>query len=181
MSTLMEEKIKRWTAKRKTALVLEIIQGKTSLAEASQLHDLAPSEIESRVEYGRKEMESAREANPQEVREQYERQLRELQGAYGETMLQLRARKNCSPCWARTRSNREEPPGTADRRHHRLDQQIVSVVRGNMAHCVLPPGGLQANGSNRCLQWPRLLTNAGPPTCFESGPTVVMAGPRWPQ
>ena len=27
MSTLMEDDIKRWTAKRKTALVLEIIQG----------------------------------------------------------------------------------------------------------------------------------------------------------
>ena len=28
MSTLMEDDIKRWTAKRKTALVLDIIQGK---------------------------------------------------------------------------------------------------------------------------------------------------------
>ncbi|HRD34680.1 MAG TPA: DUF1153 domain-containing protein [Rhodocyclaceae bacterium] len=46
MSTLMDEEIKRWTAKRKTALVLEIIQGKTSVAEASRAHDLQPSEIE---------------------------------------------------------------------------------------------------------------------------------------
>ena len=35
MSIVMEEDIKRWTAKRKTALVLEIIQGKTTVAEAS--------------------------------------------------------------------------------------------------------------------------------------------------
>ena len=28
----MEEEIKRWTAKRKTVLVLEIIQGKTTVA-----------------------------------------------------------------------------------------------------------------------------------------------------
>ena len=28
MSTLMDEEIKRWTARRKTALVLDIIQGK---------------------------------------------------------------------------------------------------------------------------------------------------------
>ncbi len=27
MSTLMDEEIKRWTARRKTALVLDIIQG----------------------------------------------------------------------------------------------------------------------------------------------------------
>lgn len=30
MSTLMEDEIKRWTAKRKTALVLDIIQGADS-------------------------------------------------------------------------------------------------------------------------------------------------------
>jgi hypothetical protein len=29
MSMLMEDEIKRWTARRKSALVLEIIQGKT--------------------------------------------------------------------------------------------------------------------------------------------------------
>jgi hypothetical protein len=36
MSALMEDEIKRWTARRKAALVLEIIQGKTTVAEASQ-------------------------------------------------------------------------------------------------------------------------------------------------
>ena len=93
MSTLMDEEIKRWTAKRKTALVLEIIQGKTSVAEASRFYDLPPSEIESWVEDGRKGMENALKANPQDVREQYERQLKDLQEAYGEAMLELRARK----------------------------------------------------------------------------------------
>jgi len=36
MSTLMEDDIKRWTAKRKTALVLDIIQGKATISEASR-------------------------------------------------------------------------------------------------------------------------------------------------
>lgn len=89
----MEEEIKRWTAKRKTALVLEIIQGKTSVAEASRAYDLTPSEIEGWVEDGRKGMENALKANPQDVREQYERQIKDLQEAYGEAMLELRARK----------------------------------------------------------------------------------------
>ncbi|WP_341646111.1 DUF1153 domain-containing protein [Thauera sp. SDU_THAU2] len=93
MSTLMDEEIKRWTAKRKTALVLEIIQGKTSVSEASRAYDLPPSEIEGWMEDGRKGMENALKANPQDVREQYERQLKELQEAYGEAMLELRARK----------------------------------------------------------------------------------------
>ena len=38
-------------------------------------------------------MENALRANPQDVREQYERQLKDLQEAYGEAMLELRARK----------------------------------------------------------------------------------------
>jgi transposase-like protein len=46
MSTVMEEEIKRWTAKRKSALVIEILQGKTTVAEASRAFDLPPSEIE---------------------------------------------------------------------------------------------------------------------------------------
>jgi transposase-like protein len=46
MSMAMEDEIKRWTAKRKSALVLDIIQGKTTVAEASRAYDLPPSEIE---------------------------------------------------------------------------------------------------------------------------------------
>ena len=93
MSMLMDEEIRRWTAKRKTALVLEIIQGKTSVAEASRAYDLQPSEIEVWLEDGKKGMENALRSNPQDIKEQYERQLKELQEAYGEAMLELRARK----------------------------------------------------------------------------------------
>jgi transposase-like protein len=90
---VMEEEFKRWTAKRKSALVLEIIQGKTSVAEASRSFDIPPSEIEAWVDDGKKGMENALRAKPLEIREQYEKQLKELQEAYGEAMLELRARK----------------------------------------------------------------------------------------
>jgi transposase-like protein len=93
MSGLMDEDIKRWTAKRKSALVLEIIQGKTTVAEASRAYDLPPSEIESWVDDAKQGMENALRAKPLDVREQYERQLKDLQEAYGEAMLELRARK----------------------------------------------------------------------------------------
>ncbi len=49
---MMEEEIKRWAARRKSALVLEIIQGKTTVAAASRQFDLTPAEIESWVEDG---------------------------------------------------------------------------------------------------------------------------------
>lgn len=42
MSMAMDDGIKRWTAKRKSALVVEIIRGKTTLAEASRAFDLTP-------------------------------------------------------------------------------------------------------------------------------------------
>ncbi len=93
MSTLMEDDIKRWTAKRKTALVLDIIQGKTTISEASRAFDLNHSEVEQWVDEGKRGMENALRTKPLEVKEQYEKQLRELQEAYGEAMLELRARK----------------------------------------------------------------------------------------
>ena len=93
MSVIVEEDFKRWTAKRKTALVMDIIQGKISIAEASRAFDLPPSEIEEWVEEGKRGMENALRAKPLDVKEQYERQLKELQEAYGEAMLELRARK----------------------------------------------------------------------------------------
>ena len=91
MSTLMEDDIKRWTAKRKTALVLDIIQGKTTVSEASRAFDLSPSDVEQWVDEGKRGMENALRTKPLEVKEQYEKQLRELQEAYGEAMLELRA------------------------------------------------------------------------------------------
>lgn len=68
MSGPLEDGIKRWTAKRKSTLVIEIIQGKTTVAEASRSFDLTPSEIEKWVDDARKGMENALKANPLDVR-----------------------------------------------------------------------------------------------------------------
>nr|WP_306589406.1 DUF1153 domain-containing protein [Geothrix sp. 21YS21S-4] len=92
----MEDEIKRWTARRKAALVMEIIQGKTTVAETSRAFDLPPSEIEGWIEDGKRGMENALRAKPLDVKEQYERQLKGLQEAYGEAMLELRARKKAA-------------------------------------------------------------------------------------
>jgi transposase-like protein len=93
MSIEMEEEIKRWTARRKSTLVLDIIQGKTTVSESSRQFDLLPSEIESWIDQAKSGMENALKAKPEDVREQYESQLKALQEAYGEAMLELRARK----------------------------------------------------------------------------------------
>ncbi|WP_290685880.1 MULTISPECIES: DUF1153 domain-containing protein [unclassified Haematobacter] len=76
MSVSMDDGVKRWTAKRKTALVIEIIQGKTTVAEASRSFDLSPSEIEGWVDDAKRGMENSLRANPLDIREQYEKQYR---------------------------------------------------------------------------------------------------------
>ncbi|WP_312226448.1 hypothetical protein [Stutzerimonas nitrititolerans] len=42
-------------------------------------------------------MENALRVKPEDVREQYERQLKDLQEACGEAMLEIRARKKLAP------------------------------------------------------------------------------------
>ena len=81
MSETMTEPVKRWTAKRKSALVVEILQGKMTVSEASRSYDLSPSEIEGWIDDARKGMENALRANPLDVKEQYEKKLSDLQAA----------------------------------------------------------------------------------------------------
>lgn len=90
MSRVMNEEIKRWRARRKWTLLPEIIQGKTKVAEANRQFDLSPSEVESWGDDAGYGTENALRAKP-DVREQYERQLKGLQEAYGGAMLELRA------------------------------------------------------------------------------------------
>src|SRR3546814_3244345 len=124
MSAVMEEESKRWTARRKSALVLEIIQGKTTVAEASLQFDLTPSEIEDWVDQGKAGMENALRAKPEDVREQYERQLKDLQEAYGEAMLELRARKKLQSLLGKDEARSEK---------RRVGEECVSTCRTRRA------------------------------------------------
>ncbi|MBL4878553.1 MAG: transposase [Hyphomonas sp.] len=105
MCVTMDDSIKRWTAKRKAALVVEIIQGKTTVAEASRAFDLSPSEIEGWVDDAKRGMENVLRANPLEIREQYEKQLKDLQEAYDEAVLELRPRKKLAALMEREDGN----------------------------------------------------------------------------
>lgn len=74
MSAAMEYEVKSWTAKRKSALVIEILLGKTMMAEPICLYDLLPSEIETWMDEAKQGMENALD-----TREQYEKQIKQLQ------------------------------------------------------------------------------------------------------
>ncbi len=57
MSVTMKDSIKRWTAKRKAALVVEIIQGKTTVAAASRAFDLSPSDLKAWLDHAKRGMD----------------------------------------------------------------------------------------------------------------------------
>ena len=88
-----EPEIKRWTAKRKAALIREIYEGQTAVPEAARQHDPTPSEIEGWMDKAEAGMENALRANPRDVTEQYERKLEEAHAALGEKELELKALK----------------------------------------------------------------------------------------
>lgn len=128
MSTTMDKDVKRWTAQQRSALVLLIFQGKTTTSEAARQFDQTPFEIEEWVDQGEAGMENFLRAKPEDIREQNERRLRDLQEAYGEAMLELRARKNISLCWTRTSHDRGHPAGTESRRLRGLHRQAMTMV-----------------------------------------------------
>ena len=53
-----QNEIKRWTAKRKTQVVLDILKGKTTVAEIARRYDLTPGEVKRWVEEGIAGMEN---------------------------------------------------------------------------------------------------------------------------
>ena len=91
--SIPEPEVKRWTAKRKTQLVLEILKGKTTVAEAARRYDLKPSEIQAWLDEGIRGIENSLRARPRDIREQYEAKLKEAYAALGEAQLEIKALK----------------------------------------------------------------------------------------
>ncbi len=86
---LKEEEFKRWTGKRKAAVVLEILSEKTNIVEVSRTYGIPQSEIVEWMESGKRGLENALRAKPVDIKEEYEKEIRELQEAYGQAMLEL--------------------------------------------------------------------------------------------
>ena len=72
MSIEMEEQIRCWAARRKSALVLHLIQGKTIVRASSRQFDLPSSGIESWINQAKAGIENALSAKPEGSLEQHE-------------------------------------------------------------------------------------------------------------
>jgi len=89
MSEEIPETVQRWTAKRRTALVLTILQGETSAAEAARQHGLTVSEVEGWRDKFLLGAENALRSRPRNEEALREEEINRLKQKVGELVLDL--------------------------------------------------------------------------------------------
>lgn len=78
MTEELPEEIQRWTAKRRTALVLSIIRGETSTQEAARKHGLTVAEVEDWREKFLSAAENALRSKPRDEEALKDEQIKRL-------------------------------------------------------------------------------------------------------
>ncbi len=81
------ENVQRWTAKRRTALVLQIVKGETSAQEAARKHGLTVAEVESWLEKGLAGMENQLRSRPRDDEALKDEEIKRLKQKVGELVL----------------------------------------------------------------------------------------------
>ena len=86
---LSEGDVQRWTAKRKAAVVLDLIRGKTTTADAARQHGLIVAEIEQWKEDFLSQGTEALRSHPRDREAQWEAEKQRLQAKVGELALEV--------------------------------------------------------------------------------------------
>ncbi len=81
--------IKRWTTKRRSALVLEILRGDTTAAEAARKHGLTVAEVEDWKERFLSGAENALRSKPLDEEAQKDAEIKRLKQKVGELVMDL--------------------------------------------------------------------------------------------
>ena len=89
MANGQDEQLKRWTAKRRVALVLDILRGDTSVAEAVRKHALTVAEIEDWKQRFLSGAENALRSRPLDDEAQKDREIKRLHQKVGELVMDL--------------------------------------------------------------------------------------------
>jgi transposase-like protein len=84
-----EQDIKRWTAKRRAALVVEILRGQTTVTEAARTHDLKASDIELWKDTFLTSGENALRSNPRDELELKDKKIEQLHKKVGELTMDI--------------------------------------------------------------------------------------------
>lgn len=86
--TEQPEDIKRWTAKRRTELVLEILRGKLTASQAARQHNLKLKDVERWQKDFLNAGENALRSNPRNDLELKQKEIDELYKEFGKLTLQ---------------------------------------------------------------------------------------------
>jgi transposase-like protein len=103
-----DETLKRWTAKRRVALVLEILRGDTTAAEAARRHGLTVAEIEQWKERFLGGAENALRSRPLDDEALKDQEIKRLQRKVGELVMDIDILKEASKPNPLTRQMRDE-------------------------------------------------------------------------
>ena len=82
-----QRSVQRWTAKRRSALVLSILRGETSAQEAARKHGLTVAEVEDWQERFLSGAENSLRSKPREDEALREEEVRRLKQKVGELVL----------------------------------------------------------------------------------------------
>lgn len=97
-----EQNLKRWTAKRRAALVIDILRGSTTVVEAARTHGLTVAEIEQWKERFLTGAENALRAKPFDEEALREQEIKRLKQKVGELVMDLDILKEATktnPSW----------------------------------------------------------------------------------
>ena len=81
--------IQRWTAKRKAAVVLELIRGKTTTADVARQHGLTVAEVEQWQNDFLSGGEESLRTNPRDLKVRHEAEKKQLFAKIGELSLEV--------------------------------------------------------------------------------------------
>lgn len=85
----LPEEVQRWTAKRRAALVMSILKGESSVAEAARKHDLTVAEIEEWKDRFLLAAENALRSRPKDEQALREEQIKKLERKIGQLVMDL--------------------------------------------------------------------------------------------
>jgi transposase-like protein len=85
----LPDDIQRWTAKRRSALVVSILRGETSIQEAARKHGLTVAEVESWRGKFLTAAENALKTRPKDEEGLKDRQIRKLERKVGQLVMDL--------------------------------------------------------------------------------------------
>ena len=89
MSDEGADRVERWTSKRRVALVLSIIKGETSAAEAARKHGLTVAEIEGWKDQFFLGAENALRSKPKDDEALKDEQIKKLKQKIGDLVMDL--------------------------------------------------------------------------------------------